>query len=39
MRPDDLQKIIGHADYSTTAEIYVHQNLDTLKAAMSRIQK
>lgn len=39
MRPDDLQKIIGHADYSTTADIYVHQNLDTLKAAMSRIQK
>ena len=39
MRPDDLQKIIGHADYSTTAEIYVHQNLDTLKAAMSHIEK
>ena len=30
MRPDDLQKIIGHADYATTADIYVHQNVDTL---------
>ena len=39
MRPDDLQKIIGHADYSTTADIYVHQNVDTLIAAMSRISK
>ena len=39
MRPDDLQKIIGHADYATTADIYVHQNVDTLIAAMSRIPK
>lgn len=39
MRPDDLQKIIGHADYATTADIYVHQNVDTLIAAMSRISK
>lgn len=39
MRPDDLQKIIGHADYATTADIYVHQNIDTLIAAMSRISK
>lgn len=39
MRPDDLRKIIGHADYATTAEIYVHQNIDTLRNAMSRIHR
>lgn len=38
MRPDDLQKIIGHADYSTTADIYVHQDLESLKAAMSKLR-
>lgn len=39
MRPDDLQKIIGHADYSTTAEIYIHQNLETLKSAAKLLSK
>lgn len=39
MRPDDLQKIIGHASYETTAEIYVHADLDTLKSAMKRLKK
>lgn len=39
MRPDDLQKIIGHSDYATTAEIYVHKNLDTLQAAMRKLSK
>lgn len=26
-----IQKIIGHADYSTTANIYTHKNLEELK--------
>lgn len=39
MRPEDLKKIIGHSDYATTADIYVHQNLDVLIAAMSHVTK
>lgn len=37
--PDDLQKIIGHADFETTADIYVHKNIDQLKAAMNKLKK
>ena len=39
MRPDNLQKIIGHADYSTTAEIYIHKNIAELKDEMSKLHK
>ena len=39
MRPDSLQKIIGHANYNVTAEIYIHKNVDELKAAMSALSK
>jgi integrase len=39
MRPDDLQKIIGHASYETTAEIYVHSDLKTLKNAMQKLER
>lgn len=36
-RPEDLQKIIGHANYSTTAEIYVHADISQLQDAIDRI--
>lgn len=39
MRPDDLQKIIGHTDYATTADIYVHPNVETLRDAMNVLSK
>lgn len=39
MRPENLQKIIGHSDYSTTAEIYIHQDLETLLIEMGKIKK
>lgn len=39
MQPDQLQKIIGHANYTTTADVYIHNDLDTLKQAMSKIKK
>lgn len=39
MPPEILQKIIGHADYSTTADIYVHQDIAALSAGMRKIQK
>jgi len=32
-----LQKIIGHADYSTTANIYTHPEIQLLKAEMEKI--
>jgi len=39
IQPEALQKIIGHADYSTTAEIYIHQNIEKLKSEMRKIHK
>lgn len=35
---DVLQKILGHADYSTTANIYLHVSPDELVAAVNGIQ-
>lgn len=32
--PEILQKIFGHADYSTTANIYVHTDIDELVSAV-----
>lgn len=34
MAPEILQKILGHADYSTTANIYVHTDIDELIKAV-----
>ena len=39
MQPEQLQKIIGHASYQTTADIYIHNDLDTLRQAMSKIKR
>ena len=39
MRPENLQKIIGHANFSTTADVYIHQDIDTLKTEMSKLRK
>ncbi len=33
-RPEDLQKIMGHADYSVTANIYTHASADQLTRAI-----
>ena len=32
--PETLQKIIGHAQFSTTANTYIHKNIDQLVAAV-----
>ncbi len=32
-----LQKILGHANYSTTAEIYVHADFEDLKQEVNII--
>lgn len=39
VRPELLQKILGHADYSTTAEIYVHSDADELVDAGNQVWK
>lgn len=39
MRPENLQKIIGHANFSTTADVYVHQDRETLREEMSKLKK
>lgn len=39
MRAENLQKIIGHANFNTTAEIYIHQDINTLREEMAKIQK
>lgn len=36
-RPEMLQKILGHANYSTTAEIYVHADFEDLKQEVNII--
>lgn len=38
MKPEELQKVIGHADYSTTANIYVHRDIDQLVAAANAVR-
>lgn len=38
MPPQILQKIIGHADYRTTADIYIHTDISQLTAGMDMIK-
>lgn len=38
MPPEILQKILGHADYSTTANIYVHTDISELISAVESCQ-
>jgi len=33
-RPEDIQRILGHADYSMTANTYITQDVSTLKSAV-----
>ena len=36
-RPEDIQAILGHSDYALTANVYVDQDLETLRNAMEKI--
>ena len=38
MRPEDLQKIMGHADYSVTANIYAHADEEELTKAIRMLK-
>jgi site-specific recombinase XerD len=37
VKTTSIQKIIGHADYSTTANIYTHTNIAELKNDIEKI--
>ena len=37
IKPEQLQKIIGHANFETTANIYVHSDVEILKKEMAKI--
>ena len=33
--PEDIQRLIGHADFSTTANVYIDQDISTLRKAVN----
>ncbi|MBQ8797185.1 MAG: tyrosine-type recombinase/integrase [Oscillospiraceae bacterium] len=35
---EDIQKLIGHADYSTTANVYINQDINTLRKAVNSME-
>ncbi len=37
IEPEVLQKLLGHAKYETTADIYIHEDIDKLKQAVNQI--
>lgn len=39
VKPESLQKIIGHANFSTTAEVYIHQDITNLIEEMRKIKR
>lgn len=36
-RPEDIQRILGHEDYSVTANTYINQDMDALRTAMQKM--
>lgn len=39
LKPENLQKIIGHANFNTTADVYIHQDTERLIEEMSKLTK
>ena len=37
-RPEDIQAILGHADYSVTANTYINQDVNALRESMARMK-
>ncbi|MDO4482779.1 MAG: tyrosine-type recombinase/integrase [Bacillota bacterium] len=37
VRPEDIQRIMGHTDYSMTANVYINQDESTLKEAIAKM--
>lgn len=36
--PEDMIRLIGHTNYKTTTENYIHQNLEKLRSAINKIK-
>lgn len=36
-RPEDIQALAGHEDYSMTANVYIHKNVEALREAVERM--
>ncbi len=36
-RPEDIQRILGHGDYSVTANTYINQDISTLSEAIKKM--
>lgn len=36
-RPEDIQRILGHGDYSVTANVYINQDIKTLSEAIKKM--
>lgn len=39
MQPENLQKIIGHANFTTTADVYIHKDFTELAEEMAKINR
>lgn len=39
MQPENLQKIIGHANFTTTADVYIHKDFAELAEEMAKIKR
>lgn len=39
MQPENLQKIIGHANFETTADVYIHKDFTELVEEMAKIKR
>ena len=37
-KAEDIQKIMGHSNFDVTANVYIHQDVDTLKNAVNLIK-
>ena len=37
-RPEDIQKLMGHTDFSLTANVYINQDVDALRDAISLLK-
>ena len=37
IRPENIQKLMGHSKYDVTADVYIHQDNDTLREAIEKL--
>lgn len=37
VKPEEIQKLMGHSNYDVTANVYIHKDLDALKSAVNML--